>query len=236
MKPSKPSVRAKDETEIWAESVLSDSLYKGNPLLKKFRMLLEKYSETLKRTDKTFRISDNYQMRLREMNILFDNYARTDPLTGLANRRDILDRMQKEIGRAERFKRTFSLIMIDVDAFKQVNDKYGHAAGDEVLRKLASIINGLLRKTDVCSRWGGEEFLIFLVESKTDGAVVLAERIRKTIASLKLTHDKHRLHITVSLGVSEYRSGQTADNCIAEADKALYKAKQAGKNRVATAR
>ena len=169
---------------------------------------------------------------LTEINKLLDRHARTDPLTGLSNRREILEKMDSEIKRAARFKRTFSVILLDLDRFKEINDRYGHAAGDFILMEVSARIPGLVRSLDTIGRWGGEEFLLILPETGLKGALIVAENLRKGIQDLDLRFDGDRIPVTISVGVGEYHSGQSVDECIRETDRALYKAKQQGRNRV----
>ena len=169
---------------------------------------------------------------LTEMNMLLDQHARTDPLTGLGNRREILRQVETEISRSKRFKRTFSIVLLDLDEFKNVNDSYGHAAGDLVLREISQKIREVVRSIDTCGRWGGEEFLLVLPETDLSGAIRVAENLRKAVQTLDINIDQFTIHITLSAGVSEYQPGQSTDDCIKQADAALYRAKRAGRNRV----
>ncbi len=148
-----------------------------------------------------------------------------DPLTGLANRRlmDIIT--ERSFARAKRFGAPFSVIMLDIDYFKKYNDTYGHPAGDKLLVELAKILKGEVREIDLVVRYGGEEFLILLPETKLSEAYEVAERIRKTVEA--------ETGITISLGVSSYQQGmQKKEDLINKSDEALYLAKQKGKNRV----
>jgi len=232
-KTSKPAPPPKDETVIWAEETIADPANTNNPLLESFQTLSEKYSRLVKRMDKITRISDNYQMRLREVNALLDEYARTDSLTGISNRRDLTNRITQEISRANRFKRTFSLLMLDLDRFKRINDDYGHLAGDHLLKEISGKMKSLLRTIDTCGRWGGEEFLILLPETPPSGAFLVAENMRSAIQSLRVTFNDQVLQVTVSIGVHQYHEGETIDECLRLGDEALYKAKRHGGNRIA---
>ena len=160
------------------------------------------------------------------------NLASTDPVTNLANRRTMLSRINQERIRLERTGEVFSLIMIDIDNFKVVNDEYGHDAGDFVLVSLAAIINFIIRKQDHVARWGGDEFLVFLPETSMSGARVVAEKIRSRILTTPFIYREMDMPVTVTLGVSEGDVDMGIGNCIRKADTALYAGKQAGKNRV----
>lgn len=165
-------------------------------------------------------------------NTRLSNLAATDPVTNLANRRTMLSKINQERIRLERTGEVFSLIMIDIDNFKLVNDEYGHDAGDFVLVSLAAIINFIIRKQDHVARWGGDEFLVFLPETSMSGARVVAEKIRSRILTTPFIYREMDIPVTVTLGVSQGDVDTGIGNCIRKADIALYAGKQAGKNRV----
>lgn len=151
--------------------------------------------------------------------------SRVDSLTGLSNRRGIEERMSEEIARAQRFRHPLSALVLDIDDFKQVNDRFGHAEGDVVLRQVADSIKRSIRSIDVAGRFGGEEFLVLLPETELSGASVVAERIRSAIEGTAT--------VTVSIGLSEL-GGEFSNSItfLERADRALYRAKRAGKNRI----
>lgn len=156
----------------------------------------------------------------------------TDPLTGVGNRRRINQVIESEIGRYYRQNMSpFSLLLLDIDHFKQVNDEYGHLAGDQVLKELCKKVLSLLRVTDEMARWGGEEFVVLLPTASADHAAVLAERIRTEIAR-GVTGG---LNVTVSVGLAEYQRGESLETLVSRADQALYAAKNQGRNRVCRA-
>ena len=157
--------------------------------------------------------------------------ATIDGLTGLFNRSRIENNVNEEVERAERYKRGLSIILLDIDHFKIVNDDYGHHVGDAVLREFASIIKDGIRKVDAVGRWGGEEFIIILPETNIKEAENIAEQIRKKIENHIFTVIKHK---TSSFGVSEYIQGDNSQSIINRADKALYRAKDCGRNKVQT--
>ena len=159
--------------------------------------------------------------------------ATTDDLTGTWNRRYFMNAMVQEIERARRHGHPFSVLMLDIDHFKAVNDNFGHAAGDAVLKHLVSQITGVLRQTDITGRLGGEEFGMLLPETHLDGAVQLAERVRSTIEKSPVHHGGRDIFYTVSIGVAVYRQGaDSVDTLLQQADNALYAAKEGGRNRV----
>jgi len=159
--------------------------------------------------------------------------ATTDPLTGVLNRRAFSDQAQREVSRAFRYHRSLTVILLDIDHFKQINDTYGHLYGDKVLVRTAELINTCLRSIDSHSRHGGEEFLVLLPETTEDEALLLAERLRVTLESASLETENGSIHITASFGVASWESGEhNLQSAINRADKALYKAKHTGRNRV----
>lgn len=163
----------------------------------------------------------------------------TDRLTELYNHGYLLQRLDEELGRAARFGHRLSVIMMDIDDFKQFNDTYGHPRGDQVLKVVSGIIRQNLREIDVAARYGGEEFVLVLPETDAEGAVRVAERIRQSMESyeIEVDHTGARDRRTVSLGVATYPlHGQTVARLIDAADRAMYEAKRQGKNKVVVAR
>jgi diguanylate cyclase (GGDEF)-like protein len=160
--------------------------------------------------------------------------ATVDPLTGLFNRRHFHTRIEEEIERARRYSLDLSLLLIDVDDFKQINDTLGHLAGDYLLRQVAEILRRSVRVFDVCTRYGGEEFAILMPGSSTANALIVAERIRSRVESAARDGGPlpPSVRITVSLGLAVLREDASSQEFIGRADRALYRAKEAGKNRV----
>ncbi|MGZ8157784.1 MAG: putative bifunctional diguanylate cyclase/phosphodiesterase [Methylobacter sp.] len=161
-------------------------------------------------------------------------YAAHDPLTGLHNRRQFNDLLHYEIGRSERHKHEFSVLMLDLDDFKDINDSYGHPTGDTALCAIASILLEHTRKGDLCARVGGDEFAIILTETGPNGARVVAENIGRALREMAITSMQgSQFHLTVSIGVSSYPAdGQSIDNLLEGVDVAMYKAKDMGKDSV----
>ncbi len=156
----------------------------------------------------------------------------TDPLTQLLNRRSCEERFKNEIARFERTKEPFCIILGDLDHFKSINDTYGHNTGDYVLVEVANILKKNSRKTDMVFRWGGEEFLFLLTGTEIEGGIITGEKIRTKIEEKVFMHEQQTLPVTMSLGISVYKKGQVMEDCVKEADKNLYSAKQAGRNRL----
>jgi diguanylate cyclase (GGDEF)-like protein len=166
--------------------------------------------------------------RLKEM-------MSTDALTGLANRRALFEQGALEIARAERFEQPLSVLMLDLDRFKRLNDDHGHATGDAALRAVGEAISRTCRNIDLCGRYGGEEFALILPGTALDGARLLAERVRRAIGDGTLAADDVPVRVTASVGVTQARSGEELAAVLARADEALAVAKRSGRDRVVVA-
>ena len=164
----------------------------------------------------------------------FKQLANTDPLTNLYNRRFFTEQAEKEYQRAKRYSLSMTLISIDIDYFKSINDKFGHPAGDQVLIKIANQLKASLRQTDILARIGGEEFSILLPETSAISAMAFAERIKEEQSRLLITGDwQGEINLSVSIGVSSLIASDKAfDVLFSRADKALYQAKNTGRNTV----
>lgn len=158
--------------------------------------------------------------------------SKTDELTGLPNRRDMNETVANEVERARRTQKPFCFIFMDIDHFKNINDTYGHACGDLVLKSVAQTIRGLLRKYDIFARYGGEEFLTLLPETDLPGATVVAERFRKKIEAMSVQFADITIKVTITLGVSRFDPRLGVERSIQLADKALYQGKEGGRNQV----
>lgn len=172
--------------------------------------------------------------QLNEANRRLHQLSITDPLTGLFNRGFLNRVLSREIRRLTRTADCLSLILMDIDHFKQVNDRFGHLVGDEVLVELGNIMRSITRENDCCARYGGEEFAILLPSTDETGAAALAERIRQAVQSFSFPGTEGTLTITVSCGIHSIRNFMDGANLLKYADEALYKAKQTGRNRVST--
>jgi len=173
------------------------------------------------------------QQELARRNAEYERIASYDTLTGLLNRRAILEKVDEWLHHVGRYKGRLSVAMLDIDHFKRVNDKHGHRVGDRVLADLSSMMQRSIRKTDFVGRYGGEEFLIILPRTDAAGAAIMAERVRASLAGVPM-HDAESstFQVTASLGIAEYVDGDDEDSLISRADAALYRAKEAGRNRV----
>lgn len=164
--------------------------------------------------------------------------ALRDPLTGTGNRMALENTLDREVALALRHKQPLSMLVVDIDKFKNINDTYGHASGDCVLKDVAKMLTQCSRDTDAAYRayrFGGEEFVLLLNNTSRDGSVILAERIRESIEEMTTTCDEASIQVTVSIGVSTLRTGDTASQLFDRADKALYNAKDNGRNQVISA-
>jgi diguanylate cyclase (GGDEF)-like protein len=159
--------------------------------------------------------------------------SRTDPLTGLLNRRRFLEQAETEFLRSQRYQHEQAVVMLDIDHFKTINDTHGHFVGDQVLIAMSRAAENLLRSTDILGRWGGEEFVILMPETPLAGAAILAERLREILVRLTVDTTAGTLRFTVSAGVAP-RGGPDADitDTLQRADTALYAAKHHGRNRI----
>jgi diguanylate cyclase (GGDEF)-like protein len=176
--------------------------------------------------------------RLSILNQELEQLSITDSLTQVFNRRFFIDRVRQEVKRINRYGSSLSLLMIDIDHFKKVNDTYGHLAGDAVLAGVAGLIKEKLRETDVLARYGGEEFMLIATPMERDGAVALGERMRALVEGHPFAHEGRSIAVTVSIGVSSWHPSlkDNFEEIIRMADDALYGAKEEGRNRVRCAR
>jgi diguanylate cyclase (GGDEF)-like protein len=175
----------------------------------------------------------NTRDQLKEALIELKKLAATDELTGLPNRREIITQAEREFARVKRHGGELSILIIDIDHFKKINDNYGHDIGDEAIKVMANNASNCVRKDDVFGRFGGEEFVALLPCSNTEGALIVAERIRESIANNPLDLDGTTITLTVSVGATTYRKDDHSINdMLKRADQALYQAKNLGRDRV----
>jgi diguanylate cyclase (GGDEF)-like protein len=212
-------------------------------LERSYNQMLAKLAEEKARSDRTQReaqesLEQEVKRRTRELEALnqrLEELATTDSLTGVHNRRAFEERLSEELARAGRTNSPLSLIIMDLDHFKGINDRFGHAVGDEVLKDFVQTLSPLLRASDPLFRIGGEEFVILLPGSEAAAAQELAHRIRATIAARRLPSDRGEVRYTVSIGIASLaQTGPAAEDLLRAADRALYRAKETGRNRVET--
>ncbi len=168
---------------------------------------------------------------LKDANSQLEKLSRTDKLTNLNNRGYWQECQEREFSHYSRYKNEISLVIFDIDHFKNVNDTYGHQAGDEVIRQCSAALQACARDVDICGRYGGEEFVVLLTETKADGAMIFAERLRKKIESLLVEYDDFKIKFTISLGICQLNENvKNPGQWLESADQALYKSKENGRN------
>jgi len=170
-----------------------------------------------------------HHLQLRKYNRLLKHLSVTDKLTNISNRIDLDQQLEKSLHLAERYQQTFSVMLLDMDHFKLINDSQGHLVGDYALQAVAGLLKDSIRSVDIVGRWGGEEFLVICPEQSADRAMVLAEKIRVMIADFPFEYD---LKLSCSIGIGGYCHGDSRDTLIKRADDALYQAKGLGRNNV----
>jgi diguanylate cyclase (GGDEF)-like protein/PAS domain S-box-containing protein len=200
--------------------------------------LMEKIRERDEYARELQAMKDLYKEKLKEIDKLKEEaliLSYTDDLTGMYNHRFFIHQLTMEVDRQKRYPSPLSLLMIDIDYFKNYNDTNGHLAGDQVLKAISIIIQHAVRQTDMVSRYGGEEFCAILINTNKEGAIAIAERVRRNVAETNFPNEKVQPNgdLTVSIGVATFSSKiNTVTDLIREADNALYRAKRAGRNKV----
>ena len=190
-------------------------------------------AELLARARALLRTKETHD-RIRKLQVSLEQMVVSDPLTGLHNRRFLMDRLTQEMQRADRHSEPLAFAMIDLDGFKPINDQFGHVVGDKVLRAVGNAIARCVRVSDVAARHGGDEFALILPQTPAEGAMRVCERILRTIGELKLQDaDGVAVKVTASMGLSYYPAEDidTPEDLVQSADGALYGAKRSGKNR-----
>jgi diguanylate cyclase (GGDEF)-like protein len=175
----------------------------------------------------------DYSDALERSNAELKRLAVTDSLTGIANRRQFMETLEGEVARSRRHGRPLSLLMLDIDHFKQINDRWGHATGDEAIKATALACLDGIRTIDLAARVGGEEFAILLPETPMDAAGLVADRVRQNVAAVRLPREAGEVGLTCSIGVSQLTADDVSlETLLTRADQALYRAKAGGRNRV----
>jgi diguanylate cyclase (GGDEF)-like protein len=228
------------QDDLQVESILEEAENLTESVFPVFDIRIESESSYLEMIEtarkELINLSSDFLNRLfeqkRRIEIL-NEQATHDGLTKLINYQHFQEILDEEIYRAKRYHSPLTLIMCDIDHFKQVNDTFGHLAGDYVLRSVSEFLKMSMRKSDIIARYGGEEFAALLPETPIEGAFLLAERLRERLAALPITYGDHVIHTTVSIGIAAYcpKSDSTNADLIKKADVALYRAKEQGRNR-----
>jgi diguanylate cyclase (GGDEF)-like protein len=178
-------------------------------------------------------VAISYTIRIFQRRI--EQMAITDKLTGLLNRHGFEALFNQALKESKRTRDKLSVVLFDIDRFKEINDRFGHLAGDAVLHRVGALAQEVLRDSDAICRWGGDEFLVMLKACGLDDALTLATKIGEHMKNSELSYDGHAIGISVSLGVAQQRIGEDADDLIGRVDGALYQAKSLGRQRVAHA-
>ncbi|MDI9246356.1 diguanylate cyclase [Marinobacter sp. CHS3-4] len=179
-------------------------------------------------------LEDKVNLRTRELseaNRTLERLALTDELTGVYNRRNLISRGHLEVLRCSRSGGAFSVMLLDIDHFKRFNDRYGHEAGDLILKAFARAVQSTIRKVDSFGRWGGEEFMVLVYDSEQVNLYAMGDKIRKSVAECRVSYSGNELHVTVSIGIATWQGG-SFDQTVSMADSAMYEAKNAGRNRL----
>ena len=203
-----------------------------NDLRGKYKKLLGEFQKMESELKETKRALENKEIELQAVLAQADEVSHTDALTFLPNRRKIIIELQNEVIRSNRYDTPLSISILDLDHFKNVNDKYGHTTGDEVLRSVAARLREHIRHPDVIGRYGGEEFLIVMPNSAAKAAAEQASRLCGQIRKLQIEAQEHVLSVTISIGIAQYKlHKEDWQSLLNRADAALYEAKNQGRDR-----
>ncbi|HPK44095.1 MAG TPA: GGDEF domain-containing protein [Spirochaetota bacterium] len=221
------------ETAIKLSHLLEQFKMKSDAVMKEKDTIVHELTESKKLLEK---YSTNLEEMVEQRTEILKWLSITDPLTGLYNRRYFIEQIELEFKRSKRYSRDLSLLMLDIDHFKLVNDNYGHQIGDIVLRKISSVIINLLRDSDLAFRYGGEEFMIILPETKSEDAINVAERMKQEIMNTQHNYSSINFTVTASFGIVSIKDMidkfETIDDIIKKVDDNLYKAKNSGRNTI----
>ena len=210
------------------EALRQDPANREHPLMRELERLVEAHLRLQRRMDKITRISDGFQVQLKHLNESLQRVSRTDPLTGLPNRRAMVEELDAEMGRSRREGLPMAVLMADLDHFKAINDTRGHEAGDRVLQALSLALRKTLRAYDLCARWGGDEFLVLLPGTDRAGAQDVGEKLRRATETLELPGGA-RPGLGLSVGIAMLEADESVDALLRRADEAMYAAKNAGR-------
>jgi diguanylate cyclase (GGDEF)-like protein len=213
------------------EQIIADRRFADNTLLEELTQLSEHSKRLENRLEKL--TAENEQLKAELVNMVrsLDLASRVDGMTGLANRRDIMEKIDREGSRSQRHQHPFTIMLINVDRFKQVNNTYGYNAGDDVLVEISRVLRGCVRNEDICARWGGEEFLLLLPETTAESSLSVANKVLESVSMTEFKANKPGIRITVSIGICEHDPAKSVQECISSANQSLMMAKQGGRNR-----
>jgi len=227
------NLRCLDGTHVTVVSTPMPMIYNEKPvILTALYDITERKRQEIELQKAHLLLKNNYH-QIEQLQIKLKEQAIRDPLTGLYNRRYLEESTDRELSRAHREGFAIGAIMIDIDRFKRINDRYGHKAGDLVIQSLATLLGGVIRAEDIACRYGGEEFLLILPKAGKEIAAARADQLRRAFAEIKTGYDGNVLQAEISLGVAAYPDdGITLEEVIKAADQAMYRAKSLGRNRV----
>lgn len=211
-----------------SQSTAQNSLRRANDLIE----IIEERDRAVEATKYLVAEKQTLIEKLTALNQKLEAMACTDPLTGLLNRRRAFEVLESEVRRHQRYGSPISVILFDIDHFKSINDTHGHLVGDEVLRYVCCLVRHDIRTTDVFARYGGEEFIVVLPETPRKRGGIVAEKLRKRLSGSTFTAAPLAFQVTASFGVAGARRSDTAEELLSRADRAMYRAKQCGRNRV----
>lgn len=213
------------------EQIIADRRFADNNFLTELTQLHDRSKLLEQRVEKL--TAENEQLKTQLVNMVrsLDLASRVDGMTGLANRRDIMEKIDREATRSQRHQHPFTILLVNVDRFKQVNDTYGYNSGDDVLVEISRVLRGCVRNEDICARWGGEEFLLLLPETNAEASLSVANKVLESISMTEFKANKPGIRITVSIGICEHYPEQSVQECISKVNQALTLAKQGGRNR-----
>jgi diguanylate cyclase (GGDEF)-like protein len=218
------SINVEDDFEVVREKLITITLSLDKEITK-FTEEIQKENKEIEELRKRVQMLEG---ELKEVK----KEAKIDDLTNMLNKKALNDELNKQEQMYKRFNRDYSVIFFDIDHFKNVNDTYGHDAGDVILKSVGLLLNRYSREIDIVGRFGGEEFVIIAPQTDKNGAKIFAQKIRKVIAKTKFMYKKTRIDITISAGVAQRSEASSKEEVLELADKRLYKAKKAGRNRV----
>ena len=213
------------------EQLIADRHHADDALMVEFKQLSDQYKQLEIRAEKLAKENEQFKTELVNMVRSLELASRIDGMTGLANRRDIMEKIEREATRSHRHQHPFTILLVDIDDFKNVNDRHGYNSGDDVLVEISRVLRSCVRNEDVCARWGGEEFLILLPETTAESSLIVANKVLEAMAMTEFKANKPGIRVTVSVGVCENDPTQSVYDCISRVDQALQLAKKGGKNR-----
>lgn len=217
------------------EKILERNEFGNSPWKDEYAQLLKNYKKMYKQLIRLIKINDRQQSKLSQANTILEKHSKYDELTGICNRRMFNEMYDREWRRCIRYKHPISMLLFDIDHFKQINDMHGHQAGDEILKMTAQKIERVARRVgDLAARYGGEEFILLLPDTAKMAAFKMAEEIRKDIARTQVDYDGKMITITVSAGLATMvpDMDNQPEKLIKQSDDALYLAKRTGRNRI----